>query len=298
MPRIFIKMKILRAKRRSAARIISFIVFFALASAVGAEDAGSGNQSSQSEKSALKPKIIEGWGTVFDPADDCIFKAEAGGFIAPAETAKSIVWPWLWARQPAKLTIVIPGSAEAHDMAAELDSTTAPRVLKRVAGNFVIQVKVDGKFQPGGESSQPAHSGYTGAGLIIFADEKNYVTLQRASLQWKGKKPQPYTNFEMRADGELERIGETEDFETKEDKPTWLRLERKGSKILGAMSQDGGKHWVYGEPKELVGDVWEQSNLLGGVIVVSTSLQPFSPVFSELSTQQGAKKNAVEKTGK
>ena len=40
-------------------------------------------------------------------------------------------------------------------------------VVQPVAGDFVIQVRVGGEFQPGAESTQPGRTGYTGAGLVV-----------------------------------------------------------------------------------------------------------------------------------
>src|SRR5687768_13293767 len=68
-------------------------------------------------------KDIKGWGTPIDPDGDCAFQADAG-----------------------KLTITVPGEAKPHDLSAELSSTTAPRVLQPLKGNFVLQVKVEGEF--------------------------------------------------------------------------------------------------------------------------------------------------------
>src|SRR5688572_24686505 len=105
-------------------------------------------------------KTVKGWGEAIDPAGDCKFEQKDG-----------------------KLTIIVPGSAEPHDLSAELKSSTAPRVFTPLNGDFDMQVKVEGEFQPGGESTQAGRTGYTGAGLVVFADAENYVRLERATLQ-------------------------------------------------------------------------------------------------------------------
>jgi regulation of enolase protein 1 (concanavalin A-like superfamily) len=204
----------------------------------------------------------DAFGARIDPAGDCTFSSADG-----------------------RLTISVPGSEEPHDLAAELSSMSAPLVVREASGDFVAQVRVDGTFDPGGESTQSVHSGYAGAGLAVLANDRNYASIQRATMQWKGKKPVPYTNFELRVDGRLERLGDTDDFEVDPGKPMWLRLERKGDQLLGAMSQDG-KHWTYGKPKELKDPAWNRKDLVVGMVAVSTSRHAFTPVFSGFALTQ------------
>lgn len=212
------------------------------------------------EPPANKGEVLKGWGTTQDPEADCKFLVKEG-----------------------KLTISVPGSDKAHDLSAELDNVTAPRVVQALKGDFRIQVKVEGEFQPGEQSTQEGRTGYTGAGLVIFADTRNYVRIERASLQTDGSGgARPYTNFEIRVDGELQHIGTTGDLPTQSGKPTWLRLEKKGREILGSMSQDG-ETWTPGTPKVLESKSWTDNTVLAGVAAISTSQKVFAPVYSELS---------------
>jgi regulation of enolase protein 1 (concanavalin A-like superfamily) len=232
------------------------------------------------EKPGLRKMKIENWGVALDLAGDCEFKAEDG-----------------------KLSITVPGSAKPHDMSTELLSSTAPRVLQPASGDFVMVVKVEGEFAPGGESTQRGRTGYTGAGLVVFADAENYVRLERATLQSSGEEESPYTNFEIRVDGDLERIGNTGDIPTEAGKPTWLRLERKGNLLLGSMSQDG-VNWKEGVPKELRSKAWKKE-VLAGVAAISTSKSVFKPNYSHFSLQSAwvapktdEEKPEIEKPGK
>jgi regulation of enolase protein 1 (concanavalin A-like superfamily) len=221
-----------------------------------------------------KKEPVEGWGIALNPAEDCKFKAEGG-----------------------KLTIIVPGSAKPHNLCPELASSTAPRVVKPVKGDFIMQVRVDGEFQPGATSTESATSGYTGAGLVVFADERNFVRIERATLHHSGGEAKPYTNFEIRVNGELEEIGTTGDLPTDKDKPTWLRLERKGEQLLGGMSHDG-EHWTYGEPKKLSAEAWSRDGILAGVAAISTSRKPFTPQYSEFSIKQSEKPTAEKNNQK
>jgi len=223
--------------------------------------------TSLADESIPKTKLIAGWGAAIDPVGDCKFETTDG-----------------------KLTITVPSTAKPHDLSPELASSTAPRVVQPVKGDFVIQVRVDGEFQPGEESTQVGRAAYTGAGLVVFADQRNFVRFERATLHRQEDEARPYTNFEIRVDGELERMGAIGDLPTEKDKPTWFRLERKGQQLLGAMSHDG-EHWTKGEPKELRAEAWTRNDIVAGVAAISTSTsqKPFVPTFSAFSVQQGAK---------
>jgi regulation of enolase protein 1 (concanavalin A-like superfamily) len=214
---------------------------------------------------------IPGWGAPTDPAGDCKFDLRDN-----------------------KLMITVPGSDKAHDLGAEVSNMTAPRVLQPVSGDFVLTVKIDGEFDPGDESTQPGRTGYNGAGLVVFADENNYVRIERATLN-SGAEVHPYTNFEIRVDGQNERFGTTGDLPTEDRKPTWLRLERKGGKMLGAMSHDG-EEWAYGKPKELTSEAWNKPEVKVGVAAINTSKQPFVPSFSEFKVKPSAASSAEERS--
>ena len=215
------------------------------------------------ETVALKKTPIAGWGIALDLAGDCTF--------TPADGA---------------LKITVPGSDKPHDMSTELMSSTAPRVIQPLNGNFTIEVKIEADFDPGEVSTQAGRTGYTGAGLVVFADANNYVRLERATLS-RGE-AKPYTNFEIRVDGEVQRIGTTGDLPTEAGKPVWLRLQRQGNILRGFMSQDG-KTWKEGEPKELLSEAWKGVPVFGGVAAISTSKKDFTPTYSGLSVQQGGK---------
>ena len=142
-----------------------------------------------------------------------------------------------------------------------------------------MQVRIDGRLTPGDESTLPGRTGYNGAGLVLMADPKNVICLARAVLHRSGGEPEPYANFEMRAGGEVDRIGDAREHPLPKTGPVFLRLERRGQKILGAVSADGLK-WELLEPKEIPAD-WPQDLQLG-VVAISTSKEEFNPRFSKL----------------
>ncbi|MEP4079933.1 DUF1349 domain-containing protein [Haloferula sp.] len=205
------------------------------------------------------------WGVKMNPAGDCLFETEGD-----------------------LLRITVPGSEEPHDLNPEAGtpgSDNAPRVLKPVNGDFIIQVKMNAVEDPGEDSTQPGFTGYVGAGLVVFADAKNFVRLERATLRRPGGDAIPYTNFEIRVDGVTERFGSTGDLPTEDGRPTWLRIERRGSEMHGAMSHDG-ETWTTTDPKTLSAEVWDHAGIQAGIAAVSTSIWSFKPEYSDFSIIQ------------
>lgn len=198
---------------------------------------------------------IADWGTPSDPNGDCKF------FRAPGE-----------------LLISVPGSTGPHDLAADVDKFNAPRVLKPVSGDFVIQVKVEGRYAPGNKSTLPGRHSYIGAGLVVMANSNNVICLARAAFQRSSGEPLGYANFEKRVGGELERIGDVADHPLSTKGPAFLRLERRGQTIFGWISTDGDK-WDALPPKVLP-ENWPHK-LEVGVMAISTSAEVFNPRFSE-----------------
>lgn len=204
----------------------------------------------------VSPKIstIKKWGKSMDVDGDCKF------FISNES-----------------LLISVPGLPNPHDLAAEIGTTNAPRVLQTVSGDFTVEVQVDGRFAPGKESTLPGRVGYNGAGLVIMSGPQNVVCLARAVMNHPDDKPKPYANFEMRADGDLERIGDANVHPLPVTGPVFLRLSRQRQKISAAVSTDG-KTWEQLQPKEL--PMGWPKKLQVGVVAISTSTDEFNPRFS------------------
>ncbi|MDB6136315.1 MAG: hypothetical protein JWM59_4558 [Verrucomicrobiales bacterium] len=202
---------------------------------------------------------IEGWGKVTDPGGDC-------GVTLQGKVLK----------------ITVPPTGP-HDLAPEIGVTNAPRVLQAVEGDFSIRVKVGGGYQPGGETTSNERVAYNGAALIVMADPENVITLARAVMQRGALEPTPYANFEIRSQGRLLDMGSAATKPLTVDGPLWLRLERRGSQVTGAVSADGEK-WDALEPKEIPG-TWPKT-LHTGVAGISTSAKAFEPAFSELRLEK------------
>src|SRR5262245_4751159 len=161
-----------------------------------------------------------GWGKAVDPDGDCKFTLDQGN-----------------------LTIKIPG--KDHALAFERNQMNAPRVLRDVEGDFVVQVKVSGDYPAGAMSVVETRRPFHGSGLLVWSDEKNYIRLERAELV-SGNDNVNYASWELRQDGKFERIGNTGDLPLTE-KEYYLRIERRDGKFYSGVSSDGIR-WTAIEP--------------------------------------------------
>lgn len=199
---------------------------------------------------SLAKNELSGWGKPIDPDSNCQFTL----------TDEALV-------------IVAPGPT--HGFSIEIGRMNAPRVLRKAKGDFVLEVKVKGAFEPG-ERTVPERTPYNGAGLLVFGDERNYVLLQRAVLTAGGKNSH-YANFEVRENGKLLRFGQPQDLPLDPTSATWLRLERRGDQILGSVRQEEGA-WVCLPDKT----AHLPKKTMVGVVAINASSRQFSPRFSEL----------------
>jgi regulation of enolase protein 1 (concanavalin A-like superfamily) len=178
------------------------------------------------------------------------------------------------------LTIEVPG--KDHDLAIERNLMNSPRLVRDVEGDFVAQVRVGGTFLPSHNSTSNERLPFVGAGLLLMADEKTYIRLERATLRLRGE-VKMYANWERREDGKWVLAGDAS-VQPLEDKPTYLRLERKGDKLLASVSHDT-KEW-----KELNAlEVKLPAKLKLGVSGGGTSMDVFAPRFDEFQLKQGKK---------
>jgi len=203
-----------------------------------------------------------GWGKFEDPDKDCAFTEENG-----------------------ELSIAVPG--KDHDLSVERSQMNSPRAMQPVDGDFTVEVKVAGKFEP----RQPALKGrkaYHAAGILIRTDDNNYITLERGTL-WSGKMDMAYANFELRVDGQINRFGRAQDSSLENTQDTWLKIERKGKIFTAYASQEAGK-WQLVGAKTM--DAPKRIHV--GVEAKNTSLAPFTPRFSEFKVTADAVKSAKQ----
>jgi regulation of enolase protein 1 (concanavalin A-like superfamily) len=202
-----------------------------------------------------KPKKISGWGKAHNPDGDCQFFTSGDD-----------------------LLISVPATNGPHDLAAEINVVNAPRVLRSVRGDFVVQVCVDGRMLPGGKSTLSGRIGYNGAGLVVMSDDENVICLARAFLQDEDEQPRGYANFEMRNDAKLDHIGMADQHSLPLSGPVFLRLERRGDKVIASTSLNG-EQWRRVDAKRIPAR-WDKE-LQVGVVAISTSKEEFNPKFSK-----------------
>jgi regulation of enolase protein 1 (concanavalin A-like superfamily) len=189
---------------------------------------------------------LKGWGTVVDPDGDCQFEAASGA-----------------------LRITVPASL--HDLSAEQGKVNAPRVMREVEGDFLIDVRVDGGIKPAGPCTRPSGLPYSGAGVLVWLDEKNYIRLERAAVERDGKNA-PYVNFEERHDGQRRGTGANVP-----ETATYLRLERRGDQLIGAFGPDGLR-WTPLPPFSIA----YPQTIRVGVAAISSSSQRFAAQLDAL----------------
>ena len=138
-------------------------------------------------------------------------------------------------------------------------------------GDFVAEVRVAADFTPSATSSAEGRVPFLGAGFVLMASERTYVRLERAAF--RRDFVSSYASWELRRDGDFVVSGDTTTRPMK-GKEARLRLERKGDKLLAAVSEDG-KEWFDLPPIE----VKLPAKVKLGVTANSTCTEPFAPHF-------------------
>jgi hypothetical protein len=195
-----------------------------------------------------KGRDLADWGLAIDTDGDCKFTPDG---------KKS-------------LSIEIPGTW--HDLNPHVNKLNSPRVVRTIEGDFSITVKVAGEFKPLGKPQNPMSVPSSGGGIVVWNNSDNFIRLERFALS-RGGKVTPLVVF-------LEREAGYQGAEHNERYPggdCYLRMERKGSRITGAISPDG-KKWKSLKP---IDTLWP-AQLKVGVSVANSSSDPHAVRFEEL----------------
>ena len=177
------------------------------------------------------------WGTVVDPDGDVIIRPSARS-----------------------LTMEIPGTP--HLLAPERGKMNAPRVVSPVAGDFVATVRVEGQFRPSRETTMKSLSPREAAGLLLWKDPANYLSVQHRASMDDGKLIHQVVLEELVSGSK----GVTRR-QPLPDGPVLLRLTRQGGKVTAFYSSDG-REWKDLKP---VDTTWAEGEARVGVVAVSTS---------------------------
>jgi regulation of enolase protein 1 (concanavalin A-like superfamily) len=133
-------------------------------------------------------------------------------------------------------------------------------------------VKVTGDFKPGGRSTNPKGVPFNGAGIVIWSDSDNFIRLERGALLRNGK-VSALVAFEEREGGYRGAV-HNDVFPAGD---CYLRLERKGSRISGAISKDGST-WKQLKP---IDTIWP-AKLKVGLSAINSSSEPFTVKFEDV----------------
>lgn len=203
----------------------------------------------------LKGKELPGWGVVVDPDGDCTFDNKKDS-----------------------LVIGVPGGQHNLNPLPKINNFSAPRVVQQVTGDFEVQVKVPPFPRPLARVSvEPGKPSYVGAGLLVWADNKNFIRFLRAD---SGEGPNRFAGLEAYHDGELAL------FENAAWPGTggYLRLERRQGKFSWAASADG----VTWQPQKKPLSLDFPPKVSVGVLAVNSTTGRFAPEFSEFKLTPGS----------
>jgi regulation of enolase protein 1 (concanavalin A-like superfamily) len=170
------------------------------------------------------PRKIEGWGEVTDFYEASKFELDKG-------------------------TLVMTSPLDYVDN-YKSNQITAPRVMRRVSGDFTVEVNVVHVDDPKPNSVLGAlndfptafHSGT----LLIRHDDKNFIRYEQAKMNTYGR---PYTGCLLHVYRDGTRVSHP--MTAIKSSPVILRLERKGKTLLSSYSQDNGKTWQEFEPQDV-----------------------------------------------
>jgi len=159
---------------------------------------------------------LDGWGELADPDGDCAARVD----------------------DARRLVIDVP--SKLHDLWPEASGTVnAPRVMQDADGDVTVRVTAAGDVTAKDGTGVAADKRpFRAATLLLWQDEKNFVRLDRGCVVREGKAIH-FAYFHVFKDGKR-TTHLSKDFA---NRPTLLKLERRGKKVLAAVSQDGGATW-------------------------------------------------------
>jgi regulation of enolase protein 1 (concanavalin A-like superfamily) len=199
------------------------------------------------------PQKIEGWGEVADASGQCRVRAEG-----------------------TRVTIEVP--AGSYDLYPDGQKVNAPRLTQDASGDFTVQVKVVGIAMGEKGAEAPGRDvAFNAATLVIWQDESNFVRLDRAGFHKAGT-PNHQTYYHVYRDGRRT----VHEWRPLAARDTWLRLQRQGTRVTAAWSQDGRSWQNYP-----AGSVALADKVRVGVAVLNASSKPFAAIFEDLTLTSG-----------
>jgi regulation of enolase protein 1 (concanavalin A-like superfamily) len=209
--------------------------------------------TARSDENEAPTNEVPGWGRVLDPGQDCEISLNP---------------------EHDRLRIRVPGTPHILSAEARNLPMNAPRVVRRVRGDFTASVRVLGRLEPG-RSKTTFYDPFHGAGLIVWQDSSNYLRLERA-VGFIKKRYQPYINYELRQGG---RLAVSHGISI-EDRSHFLKLRREGEVFSAWYSRDG-RRWV--ELASMESSLGERVEV--GVVAVNSAERTLSAELEKFSIQ-------------
>lgn len=199
-----------------------------------------------------------GWDQPVDPYHDCKFVIKDG-----------------------TLTIELPGAD--HDLDPKRGQFNAPRLLRDIEGDFLMQVRVRGTFCPSAKSTVDGKEPSVAAGLVVIPEDNHCLRLEYVVTR-EGDGVKTHEGILMRG----EHVWNTEEWGIHTDMKNWprgtelkqfyLRMERRGDSISLRVNTDD-RGWKHGST--VIGIPHLPAKLKVGLAAYSTSTEPFKPTFDE-----------------
>lgn len=199
------------------------------------------------------------------------------------------------------VTMELPGGD--HDLAPKRGRFNAPRLLREIDGDFIMQVRVCASFLPSSKSSVDGEDPRVAAGLVLIPADKHCIRLEYGAYRRKGEQDS-VPSFRMRGEqiwnveeGGWELPWKQQIRKGKEER-IYLRLDRRGNAIYRFLSPDGEKWYAGSDTRD--GTIERTisvefsalpAKLKVGLAAYSTSTEPFKVLFDQFKLIREQKKS-------
>jgi len=193
--------------------------------------------------------VIEGWGTLEDQEGKARVVQRDNGIELSIPGVYRDIWPGV--------------------------AVNAPRLLRRVSGDFAVQVKVVSPVDVTGKTltaKRPVEARFLfrAACLLVWHDEKNFVRLERSSSLSRPHR-WGYQAFDQG------RRAATQAGEVRKEGESWLRIQRKDGVVYAWYRQAGDEAWTAMEVERLS----LPDEVTVGVAVLNSTSDPFMVRFED-----------------
>src|SRR5579875_2069608 len=146
------------------------------------------------------------------------------------------------------VTMEIPGGD--HDLAPKRKCFNAPRLLREIEGDFIMQARICASFCPSAKSSVAGEEPRVAAGLVLIPAGENCIRLEYKAYRRKGEQSNGPA-FRMRGEQMWNMYVDgwelpwQQQIRKGNEERIYLRLDRRGNSIYRFLSPDG-KNWYAG----------------------------------------------------